>query len=181
MAIFLLKNEFGDYKNIKPNKQDDQRYLVDNYGHSMLNGWNPINFIWDLEDGEKPRDMFLYLGSILVGNKKSVSSLKQIISNDQCEFLPIIIEKEEFYVINICEYLRGALDMKKSKIEYFNDKSIKWISKFVFSSDCGVPSMFHIAEMTSPIFVSDSIAELVKNSGLIGLKFEECKQNKQSI
>lgn len=181
MAIFLLKNEFGEFKNIKPIKRNEQLCLVDNYGYPMLNTWQPINFEWDIEDGNKPRDIFLYLGYILIGNGKSVSALRMMIDNSKCEILPIKIDKEEYYVFNICETLVNVLDRRKSKIEYFKDKSIKWISQYVFSPDYKDTPIFHIAEMSSPIFVSDTIVEYIKEAGLIGLKFEECKQDKSSF
>ncbi len=181
MGIFLLKNIFGEYKNIKPAEQDEQRRLVDNYGHPLKEGWKPITFKWDCEDGDKPRDLFLYLGSILICNKKSIMALEDAISNAQIEILPIFIENDEFYVMNVCTSLNDALDIKKSKVEYFKDKSIKWISEYVFSSNCNDSQIFHIPEIQSPIFVSDAFVECVRNSGLVGLKFEECKHGKSSF
>lgn len=176
-----MKNDFGEYKNIKPIEQGEQRRLVDNYGHPLNDGWVPIAYKWDCEDGEKTRDLFLYLGSILICNKKSIMTLENVISNVKSEILPIFVDNEEFYVLNVCTSLNNVLDIKRSKVEYFKDKSIKWISEYVFSSNCSDSSIFHISEIQSPIFVSDAFVECVRNSGLVGLKFEECKQGKSSF
>ena len=175
MAIFLIKNKFGEFKNIKPIKQDTQRSLIENYGHHMQDEWRPIDFEWDTEDGDKPRDIFLYLGHILIGNRGCIDALETLINSSKCECLPIKIAQDEYYIINVCDTLKGVLDRKKSKIEYFKDGSIKWIRNFAFCADCETSLIFHISEIASPIFATETFVQCVKNANLIGLQFEECK------
>lgn len=178
MEIYLLKNNFTAHRNIMPVEQEEQRYLADNYGQSMQKEWNPIDFVWNHEDGEEPWDMFLYMGYILIANKKCISVLKDIISKGQCEILPIYIEKEEYYVINTCSIYNGIIDLKKSKVEYFKDNSIKWIDDFVFYTDCCNSPIFHVKEFQSALFVSEHFLSCSKEFMLSGLKFIKCKESK---
>ena len=181
MDIFLLKNEFGGYKNIKPSIKQEQDVLVEKYGSKLLDEWKPISFVWDTEDGDMSRDLFLYLGYILVCAKGIAHLFSSLKNSNQIELLPILISGEEFYVVNICSKVEGSLNLKQSKVEYFKDHSIKCISDFVFSNSNNDASLFHIAEFPTPIFCDDLFVAKVKESALTGLKFNKCKQAKNGF
>lgn len=181
MGIYLIKNEFGCFKNIVPVSSDEQRPLIDGYGKSLKSTWMPISFKWDLEDGTNVRDAFLHLGSILVVNKKVISELQNFLDGNETELLPIDVEGDSFYVVNPYRKELDLLDVAHSEIEFFKDHSIKWIREYVFKSYSNCPQLFHIAEIATPIFASESFTEAYNKAGLTGLKFEECKQVRPGI
>lgn len=176
MEIYLVKNEFGEYKNIKPKSNVDTQLLVDGYGTSLLESWNPIYFVWDIEDGILNRDIFMYLGYIIVANRKVVDALCCDSLLDNVELLPIDIEGEEYYVVNVCSVLHDVIDLKHSKIDYFKDHSIKWIHEYVFKNNITISSLFRIPEISTALFCSKQFINIIKEHRFIGLKFDECKQ-----
>lgn len=181
MSVYQIKNIFGEYKNILPISPEAQRTLVDDYGNPLKDSWNTISFKWDFEDGTESRDAFLYLGSILITNEKLKNSLQGVLKNNHIEYLPINIEGEVFFVINVCGTLNCALDIEQSKIEYFKDRHIKWINDFVFHPIPDCPDLFHIAEISTPIFASDCFIKAYEDSGCTGLKFIKCRQSRQGF
>ena len=181
MSVYQIKNIFGEYKNILPISPDAQRTLVDNYGSPLQESWNTISFKWDFEDGSESRDAFLYLGSILITSEKLKTSLQGVLKNNRVEYLPITIEGEVFFVINVCDTLDCVLNIRQSKIEYVKDRHIKWINEFVFDPIPDCPNLFHISEISTPIFASDCFIKAYEETGCIGLKFIECRQSRQGF
>lgn len=177
MGIYLIKNEFGEFKNIAPFAVEEQSVLIDGYGKSLKSTWAPISFKWDTEDGTNARDAFLYLGSILVINDKAVGELQDAFDAKEVELLPIDVEGEPFYVVNTLRKESYLLDVSRSKIEFFKDHSIKWVREYAFKSAPECSPLFHISEITTPLFASDSFVDAYDKAGLIGLKFEKCRQS----
>lgn len=178
MGIYLVKNEFGEYKNIKPKSYVDTQLLVDGYGTPLLESWNPVSFVWDIEEGTLDRDVFMYLGYIMVANQKVVDALCKYEVLDNVELLPIDIEGEKYYVVNVCSVLHDVIDLKHSKIDYFKDHSIKWIREYVFKNDITVSSLFRIPEVSAVLFCSKQFIDKIKEHRFVGLKFNECKQTR---
>lgn len=177
MGIYLIKNEFGEFKNIAPLTAEKHKVLIDGYGKPLKSTWSPISFKWDIEDGANARDAFLYLGSILVINYKALGELQDTLDDEEIELLPIDVEGESFYVVNTCREESELLDVTRSKIEFFKDHSIKWVREYAFKSSPKCSPLFHITEIATPLFASGSFVEAYNKVGLVGLKFEECRQS----
>lgn len=173
MGIYLIKNTLGQYKTIVPADKADSDVLNNAYGQSLASGWKLLKFHWNTEDGDERRNIFLYLGSILVVDEKGKNAISHNIDN--VEYLPIDIDGEQWFVVNVCKTLNGVLNLSKSNIERFKDGSIKWIKEFVFNQDCSSFSLFRISELKTALFASDSFRESLLGSSLAGLSFENCK------
>lgn len=179
MGVFIIKNTLGQFRNIISADKDAAEVLNNAYGQSLATDWEILKFHWDTEDGEDKRNMFLHLGSILVVDEQSKSIIEPVIDN--AELLPIDIDGESWFVVNVCNKLDGALDLSKSKIESFKDGSIKWVREFVFNSEFSKPSLFRISELETALFASDEFRQTVSNAPIKGLKFEECKINNPGL
>ena len=181
MKIYLIKNQLGGFRTIKPQTPESHNHLLDGYGTPLLASWAPITFTWDTEDGQTIPDSFLYLGSILIANEKCTKQITSTPGNEDIECLPINIEGEHYYIINTCITESNLLNTNNSKIEYFKDKSIKWIREYIFYPQTHYPPLFHIAQIATPLFASEAFVNTYINSNFTGLKFEECKQKNTSI
>lgn len=173
MGIYLLNNTFGQYRNIVLANKTNAEVLNEAYGQRLASTWKTIQFHWDTEDGNERRNIFLYLGSLLVVDEKGRNAISQ--NTDNIEYLPIDIDGEQWFVVNVCNVFDGVLNLSKSKIERFKDGSIKWIKEFVFNQDCPSSLLFRISEMRTALFASDSFRECLLGSSLVGLNFEDCK------
>lgn len=177
MGIYRIKNEFGEFKNMAPLNVEEHKALIDGYGKPLKSTWCPISFKWDTEDGTNARDAFLYLGSILIINDKALGELQGTLDADEIELLPVDVERESFYVVNTCREESDLLDVSHSRIEFFKDHSIKWVREYVFKSSPECSQLFHIKEIATPLFASESFVKVYNKAGLIGLEFEECRQS----
>ena len=101
-----------------PQESSSQNILVDNYGKPLSEKWSASQFEWNVEDGTVERDIFLYLGYILVCNVKAKSAIQQMQSGG-IEFLQIDVEGKPLYFINVLSMANGALNLHRSKVEYF--------------------------------------------------------------
>lgn len=170
----MVKNTFGQYRNIVPDNKTDADILNDAYGKELSQSWKTIKFHWDTDDGDERRNVFLYLGSILVIDEKGKDIVKHIFV-DNTEFLPIDVDGENWYVINVCNTIEGILNLSKSSVDRFKDGSIKWIKEFVFNKDTAPFPLFRIKELKTALFASGSFQKTVSNAAMQGLGFEECK------
>ena len=181
MKIYHVKNHFGLYKNIMPQESSSQNILVDNYGKPLSEKWSASQFEWNVEDGTVERDIFLYLGYILVCNVKAKSAIQQMQSGG-IEFLQIDVEGKPLYFINVLSMANGALNLHRSKVEYFKNKTtIKNVREYAFNADFNYTPLFTIPEIAAGLFATDVFKDVVERNSLNGLDFEECKIVKDSF
>ena len=181
MKIYHVKNHFGLYKNIMPLESSSQNILVDNYGKPLSEKWSASQFEWNVEDGTVERDIFLYLGYILVCNVKAKSAIQQMQSGG-IEFLQIDVEGKPLYFINVLSMANGALNLHRSKVEYFKNKTtIKNVREYAFNADFNYTPLFTIPEIAAGLFATDIFMNVVEKNNLNGLDFKECKIVKDSF
>lgn len=78
-------------------------------------------------------------------------------------------------MLNVFNYI-DCIDIEKSKVRYFrNSNRVMSISNYVFKQD--VIKNEHIFKSTlqrrGPIFISNTLKEVLEKSGLKGFKFDE--------
>ena len=93
--------------------------------------------------------------------------------SEEVEILPIQIDNLEMYVINVINVI-DCLDIDKSDIEYFSDGDIASIKQYFFDLDLlRDVGLFKIPQFSrTEIYATDTFRELVLNSGLTGLDFQ---------
>lgn len=176
MKIYNLNNIYDCFKGIRPTDCSFLQLLEDNYGHPMGSGWSIPHFVWDTETCDVERDIYLYLGYILVCNVKAKSAIQQKTKSDGIEFLQIDVEGQPFYFINVLSVANGALNLHRSKVDYFKDKTtIKNIRGYAFNADFNYTPLFTIPEIAAGLFATDVFKDVVERNNLNGLDFKECK------
>ncbi len=176
MKIFHIRNHFGLYKNIMPQESSSQSILADNYGKPLSEKWSVSQFEWNVEDGSVERDIFLYLGYILVCNVKAKSAIQLKMQSDGIEFLQIDVEGKPLYFVNVLSMANGALNLHRSKVEYFKNKTtIKNVREYAFNADFNYTPLFTISEIAAGLFATDVFKDVVERNNLNGLDFKECK------
>lgn len=140
--------------------------------------WKEVTLKW--YDGiNKPMCDFIFIyGFILVCNEKTYSILQRLDSIKSNLFLPINVESQRYYIIKILSKEENVLNRRKSKIEYFSDKTIMSIREYVFKPFHPQSCLFKIEESCTSLFATDEFVYCVKSNDLTGMEFEECKMKK---
>ncbi len=182
MKLYQIINTYGPYEELMPKEYECQNILVDSYGKPLSGKWVVSRFEWNSYDGDVERDIYLYLGYILVCNEKAKSAIEHKIASETIEFLQIDVEGKPLYFINVLSMANGALNLRRSKVDYFKDKTtIKNIREYTFNADFNYTSLFTIPEIAAGLFATESFKDIVESNNLIGLDFQECKIVKDSF
>ena len=168
MNIYLVKKQEIDC--VEPLIQDKKvlSFLEEKIGTKISNKWSCIETKWNRENGEIICDFPFLLGMINL-------NLENI------EFLPIRIENELYYIMNPCLSIKGILNKKRSKIDYFSNGEIMWISKYVFYPNDVQASLFKIPEMYTAVFATTTFVDFIKGNHFTGMEFEPCTIKKESF
>lgn len=181
MSIFLVKKQ--DIDCVEPLIEDEDvlSLLEEYFGTQFSNKWKEVEAKWHQERGDLICDFPFLLGTIPLCSLKVYYKLQEKLNLEGIEFLPIKIENKLYYIMNPCLSIKGILNKKKSKIDYFSNGEIMWVSKYVFYPNEIGASMFKIPEMYTSIFVTTSFTEFIKENHFIGIDFEPCEIKKESI
>ncbi len=181
MSVFLLKKQ--DIDCAEPLIEDDKilSLLEENFGTQLSNGWKEAEAKWYREEGELICDFPFLLGTMPLCSLKVYHKLQEKLNLEGIEFLPIKIENELYYIMNSCLSIKGILNKKQSKIDYFSNGEIMWISKYVFYPNEIEASMFKIPEMYTAIFATASFVEFIRENHFTGIEFEPCAIKKESF
>lgn len=181
MSVFLLKKQ--DIDCAEPLIEDDKilSLLKENFATQLSNGWKEAEAKWYREEGKLICDFPFLLGTIPLCNVEIYHKLQEKLNLEGIEFLPIRIENELYYIMNPCLSIKGILNKKQSKIDYFSNGDIMWISKYVFYPNEIETSMFKIPEMYTSIFATTSFVEFIRENHFTGIEFEPCAIKKESF
>lgn len=100
---------------------------------------------------------------------------------EDIQYVPITIEKQEYYILNIMKMIFDSLDLKKSVVMTFphdfpNEKvrgEIGTIWKTVLYKNKIQGHIFRISEYPSNIFVDEYFKDLIEKNGLTGIDFQK--------
>lgn len=150
--------------------------LLDNgfEGKTMMKIWETPEMEWDFQTSSAKCDITMILGLIPIVNKKVKEKLIFIETANLAEFLPVLIEGEEYYAINVLYQTSELLNKRKSKIFYFSDKTIMHIDKYVFIKEETHP-IFKVSQNLTHIFVNDEIKDIIERESFTGIEFEKCE------
>lgn len=181
MSVFLAKKQNIDCA--EPLIEDDKiLFLLEKrFGTQLSNKWKEVEAKWYQEVGELICDFPFLLGTIPLCNVEIYHKLQEKLNLEGIEFLPIRIENELYYIMNPCLSIKGILNKKQSKIDYFSNGDIMWISKYVFYPNEIETSMFKIPEMYTSIFATTSFVEFIRENHFTGIEFEPCAIKKESF
>lgn len=148
-------------------------------GVSMKKEWKPFMMEWNFEIFSIKPDISMLGGILPVINNRVKKSLLLIGLDDLVEFLPVIVDNEEYYVINVLYHTEGLLSTRKSKINYSSNKRIIYIDEYVFYKEETKP-IFKVSQLLTHIFVNDIFKDVIEKHSFTGLEFEKCKVIKRN-
>ena len=179
----LLYDYENDEKFISCNEGDIgdmDEYLVGD--GDKLDSWaDNIIFDYELEEGKELPD---YLGNpyrwFLVSNK--FKELMDMYLDKAVQYLPVVIRDEKgniaessYQVANVINAIE-ALDLEKSECDYLelDDQKILTVDRYVLKESALREShILKLKEDTLPIFVSESVKNLVEENNMLGFGFLE--------
>ena len=181
--IFLFQGQTEDCQLLSC-KDDETRHII-SFGfkcQKMGEIWNPHGFEWIEEYGTLKTDFPFLSGFIPVFSQTAYNFLHKIIPQNIAEYLPIEINSEKYYAVNILKSYSNILNEKKSDIEFFSSGRIMEINNYVFlpQKEPLLP-VFKIAQLMTNIFVTETIVNAVKESNLTGANFVPCEIKKKSF
>lgn len=169
MRIWKFNADLNHFDTIAPVGEDDWD-LEFCKGEPMGKTWIPLHFEY-LENRRKG-DSPGFSEPVL--SERALTVLSPIISTFT-EILPIFVEKEKFYLLNVTTVL-DCIDYDNSRFETFPDsKKIMWFESYSFRPDRirGI-HIFKISdEPKCNPFVSDDFRDAVIANKLKGFHFEE--------
>lgn len=148
---------------------------------SMVETWTPLHLSWYIEEGDKRCDFPFMYGFIPIVSQRAYKVLIDLISTEEIEFLPLFIEDEQYYLLNLLIQKENILNLKKSKVKYFSNGRIMGISEFVFNHTEAGSSIFRISESKTSIFITENIKQEIENYKLTGSNTIKCKVVKPSF
>lgn len=127
------------------------------------------------------KDNFLKNTQKLLVVDEKVKKIMDVEDMENIEFIPIEIEQQQYYIINIVNMLYDSLDWHKSVImtypEDFPNKAVRGkigtIWKTVLYKNRIKGHIFRIAEHTSDVFVDEYFKDLIEKNGFTGIDFQK--------
>lgn len=177
---YLLESDSSNYKQLELCTAEDRDYISSIIGKSCSNP-KKLKAEWIvLEDEEDlPIPDVAYINSFIpVCSQRVYDFLLNTEYMNGNEFIPIKVEEENWYILNICTYYEKILNLRKSKISKYDDGSISWIFDFVFKKEIANESLFYLKEQPVSYFCTNTFVKLIEDNNIKGLNFVECKIKK---
>ncbi|MDD3073833.1 MAG: hypothetical protein PHS56_05325 [Eubacteriales bacterium] len=169
MRIWKLHADVNHFDTIATVDEDDWDLDFCN-GESLKNTWVPLHF--EYLDNRRRGDSPGFSEPVL--SERALTVLSPLISTFS-EILPIFVEKEKFYLLNVTTVL-DCIDYDNSCFETFPDSNrIMWFQSYSFLPE--VVRGMHIFKISDENkrnpFVSDEFRDAVIANKLTGFHFEE--------
>jgi len=185
MSVYQITAKTGENIASLLLDRDLERFDEFLFAGTQLNKWNPINLKLNLESGRKAESLIfndaLYvfdIGVNLVVNEK-VKNILIVELKDQLEFLPVnIIESSEtWYLINVINSIKSALNRDKSEFRTRRNGSKGALMRAVFSGqDIPADTIFTFPESPWNLLSRGNILKgLIEKNHLTGFEFIRCK------
>lgn len=161
--IYLLKSKFLAYLGIETDDDFFKSFIIDlhNSKPNLSKIWKEFKFSWTKENLKKCDFPFID-GLIPVVSQKAYNVLQALIKNN-VEFLPINVDGERFYIVNILKVYPKIVNLKDSHNDHYT-----------FYPTSNLESIFKIEEQLFPLFVTADVKNAIEKNHLIGCKFIKC-------
>lgn len=174
MEIYKLKKDY-DYAHLIPD-EDSLDLINDGFnGLRMKQEWGGHRkMYWDFNESTLISDFSMLGGLIPVVDKRVLDAILPIVKEGSIELLPVKVDMKDLFAINVLYTDSNILNKKKSRIDYYSDKSIMFINEYVFNNI--VPhSIFKIPQLLTHTFVSGEFKNVIEKEKLTGVEFVKCK------
>ena len=176
MKIYKLTHDSDGFKTINLRNSKLLNAIIDGfYNDGKPYGIDFGKYKW-IESNEIICDFPFISGAIPVVSKNICRALEEYIDKSNIELLPIKVEEEDFYIFHFLNAYKNILNTKLSKIEYFNNGTIKNIKEYVFLSKVkDLAPIFILEDFDMYTFVNEEVANVFSNYEGSGIQLEECR------
>jgi hypothetical protein len=185
MNVYEVFNFSEEYKIIDVKENSALfKYTIDAFDGSKIAVANCVeSFKWLSVNGStKICDFPFIMGSIPTISEKAFILLKPLLEECDIQVIHIIVEGLNYYVLNVMSLYDDVLNIKASKISYFNNGDIKNIVKYVFLPSVDkVSPFFKIKQLPTYTFITDEVVKIIDRNHLIGAEIEHCQIKKENI
>lgn len=143
--------------------------------------WGKVVFEYDSTEGNILTDYLANLYRWFVVSENFCVKTKKILEN-QVQYLPVKVfdrftgfKVESYFVANIVTVI-DALDLDNSKYDIFelDDEKIISVEKYALkSSEIVNRHIFRLKDDTIPIFISETLKNVIEDNGFTGFEFLE--------
>lgn len=143
-------------------------------GDSKLTTWKTPRLVWFTnefsQDDEKDGDFLKFRGGASVINENTKNLLAPLLKG-RAEFLPVKIEDETRYILNIICVL-DIMDKEKSKFKIYGDGTIGPCQHAYLNVPESIP-IFKVTGFLPRIFVSRELQQIINQEKLSGCLLRE--------
>lgn len=171
MKVYRLKNHVKSMVLISYN--DETHPISSDFdGESKLISWSPTRV--ETVSKKSYPDFPVYLSSKPVISARVKKEIEPFLQ-DEVEFLPLLHDELELYMINVTKVL-DCVDWERSDIQKFKDGSLAGFNNLAFDF-AKIPAetyMFKFKERASTlVFVTEAFKDLIESHKFKGLDFSE--------
>jgi hypothetical protein len=175
MTWFSFNTMINDYWGIVPSEPIQAGSLFfppDDFEPEAVKAWMPPRVKLAKEGRRKRGDFPCYSSFPPILGQRALSSLRPLLSH--CDLLPLVCDEEPLVALN-APMLRGALDVKLSEVEWFEEgKRAMLIHKFVFrGEEVKRHPVFRIPERVNLTILSEAFRDAVAEHKLKGIRLEQ--------
>lgn len=178
MKIYRLYSKTEGYKTIDYGKTPLMNIIgEEDWGN--LSEIKEFPYQWKNDnEADSVSDCPFLIGAIPVFSLQTMNLIKEQLTSDTAEIIPISIENETFCILRAKLRVANLLNERKSKITRFSDGRIMSIEKYVFKNEDKMPLLFQLQQYPLFTFVTGTLADLLLAVHPTGLCMEECKIHK---
>lgn len=138
---------------------------------------NDFRFDWNTDDSHLIPNIAIIMSKLLCFDIISWDEVRSLLPDNG--ITQISIGNKPFISLSNIPVLRGALNLKSSKLKYFSTGDIMEITSPVFN-EREYPNLFKVEEIYGSFFCTDELKNTIVSNNLTGLKFEECRLKSKS-
>ena len=186
---FVLAGTIDDmHKRIRLGEPDHFRC----YGKKKGDGWNPPEIEWF--DGHKkkvsrqkdPDIAGAHTAISLIASSSAAELLRPAIEKT-CELLPVPLNGDTWYFINVLNFVEGAVDVENSEYEINNNGKRIWMNRpLFFPKKLPHAQLFMITEKPSRIYYAEhhpdnnpnTFKNILENNNLFGITLKKIDEYK---
>lgn len=173
MTIYLLTLQPEGFKelDIKPSENYAEYNCLRWAGDSKITGWRTPELVWLSDDLSEASDIdgdfIKFCGGVPVISIKAHSLLQPLLENF-VEFLPITIEGETRYLINVINVL-PLMDTEKSIFKIYSDGKIGSCQHAYLNEPNVEQLIFKVNGYLPRIFINEKLKHAIEDADLTGV------------
>ncbi len=175
--LFTLQPEGFKELDLKPGSTYADNNCLRWSGDSKLDTWKSPELVWFkdefTEESDSDGDFLKFHGGASVLSTKAYSTLYPIFK-DSAEFLPVSIDGETRYLLNVTSVLE-LMDKSKSTFKIYDDGQIGACQHAYLNEPTAKQPIFKVRGYLPRVFINETTKNQIESLGLTGVLIREYK------